>query len=161
MARPEADAGEYYEPYNKDAWKELASDDFTPWKPGDPPVRDERPSASATTGGYVGSGGLLRRESKTSSSSAPPSNSPTGDDSPRRGRWWTEEVPPTYKPGDRVTNTRTARGILFDHVQSGTKGHVDKVEKTVLGEDRITVRFDNGYTEVVSPEDIKPRSWWD
>jgi hypothetical protein len=159
MARPEAGAGDYNpEPYDKDAWQE-----FTPWRPGDAAVRDERSTDFAADGDYSSS--RLPHGRTAAPGAARPSNSSTpgaSHDNPKRGgRWWTEDVSPTYKPGDRVTNTRTARGTLFDHVQAGTKGHVDKVEKSLLGDDQVTVRFDNGYTETLNPNDIKPRSWWD
>jgi hypothetical protein len=41
---------------------------------------------------------------------------------------------------------------------AGARGEVTKVEKTLLGGDKITVQFTNGYTDDVRPGDIERRT---
>lgn len=73
---------------------------------------------------------------------------------------WEQAV--TYKAGDQVRSTRAVGGAVFNHVQSGDKGRVVRVEKPLLGgEDKLTVEFGNGYTEQVRASDVERRGWLD
>jgi hypothetical protein len=77
----------------------------------------------------------------------------------REGFKWTEDQPATFDVGDRVENTRAVGGLLGGAVRPGTIGEVTST-RTGLFDDHVTVRFDNGYTEEVSPSDIKYKGWF-
>lgn len=153
MARPEANGGEYYEPYDQEAWQ-----DFTPWRPGDASPTDTPSPAAAGEHGSVGRGPARQDDGTAGTSTA--GAAAAEQDATRRGRWWTEDAPRAYQDGDRVRSTRAIGGGVFSHVPAGTKGEVVKVEKTLLGEDKLTVDFGNSYTEQVKASDLTRDSWW-
>ncbi|MEV6604708.1 hypothetical protein [Kutzneria sp. NPDC051319] len=64
-----------------------------------------------------------------------------------------------YREGEFVTARRNVGGILGGAVPAGTAGEIVNMERGLLS-DSIVVRFENGYTEQVRPDDIKRESGW-
>jgi hypothetical protein len=156
--RPEGTDGGYHEiedDYHHDAWQE-----FTPWRPGDPSTAGEAPP------GYAANGAEF--DGQRSVPAEPDRNADCRDEADERrsnarsGRWWTEEVPERYKPGDRVRSVVTITGRLgFSHVSADTRGQVVSTRLGMLGGEYATVQFENGYTEEIETSAIERRSWWD
>lgn len=160
--RPEAGDGMGYDlgdSYDRDAWQE-----FTPWRPGDPPVADERPSAVAGDVGTVERGPIRNAHGSIQNAHEPDQGRRQAGDveaeQPRRGWQWTEEQPQRYRQGDRVRATETTGGTFISHVPKGTEGRVVDTRLGALGGEYATVEFRNGYTEEVKTSDIERRSWW-
>lgn len=72
---------------------------------------------------------------------------------------WTEDQPESYDVGDRVQNVRRVGGVLGGAVPEHTIGEVVSTRSGMF-DDYVTVRFDNGYTEEVAPEDIEHKGWF-
>lgn len=159
--RPESnDRGGYGDAtkhYDQDAWQE-----FTPYRPGDPPVHDEAPTMWST--------GTAAEGRRAPAGQAGPVERGDGRGQPdaaddgeqrRNGRWWTEDVPRRYSGGERVRSTKPVGGPFVSHVPAGTEGRVVERRETLLSGDRLTVQFNNGYVEKdVKPEDVKRETWW-
>lgn len=86
-----------------------------------------------------------------------PTAEPT--DTVREGFKWTEDQPASFDVGDRVESTRPVGGMLGGAVRPGTVGEVTST-RTGMFDEYVTVRFENGYTEEVSPSDIKYKGWF-
>lgn len=164
--RPEGTDGGYdaVDPVvDANAWEE-----FTAWRPSSgastAPQTDHgawRGGDQVDRGGYGWGVGRSRRSDRGTG----PANAAAGADAgrqaeqpERRGSWWTEDQPAVYGDGQRVESTRATGGMLGGRTPAGTTGHIESIE-TGLFAPKINVRFDNGYTETVSPEDIKPKGW--
>lgn len=146
MGRPEGnDAGSYgsYSRDDQDQYGEV-------WKRGDPPSWARRPA-------YLRSADEIRRRFDDGRGRP---REPDDREEPRReGRRCTEQTERPYTPGDRVRALRPAGGDLISHVPPDTKGRVVSTHLGFLGDPRVIVAFDNGYTEEVTPSDIEYRRW--
>jgi hypothetical protein len=161
--RPEgSDRGGYNDtgaPFDEDAWQE-----FTPWRSGDPSTAGEAPSSwtGAGAGGDGRRGPARPAEAiERSDGRGPQRAAPAEPEQPQRaGRWWTEDATRRYSGGEKITSTGAIGGPFMSHVQAGTRGEVVARRETLLGGDRLTVRFENGYVEKdVKPEQIERRGW--
>lgn len=146
MGRPEAgDSANYGEYSTQDQ-----DQDFTLWRRGDPRTEIPRPA-------YLrGADEFCRRSDDGRADVRKPDRR---EENQRRGRWWTEETRRPYQRGDRVRSVRPAGGDLISHVPADTRGRVVSTRADFLGRERVTVEFDNGYTEEVTPSDIEYRRW--
>src|SRR6266567_4328775 len=138
------------EPDDQDAWQE-----FTPWRPGDKATDRATEAPSDTVREAWQEFTTWRPGSKATDS---PSVSPSSD-KVREGFKWTEDQPAKFGVGDRVESTKPVGGMLGGAVRPGTIGEVTST-RTGLFDEHVTVRFDNGYTEDVSPTDIKYKGWF-
>jgi hypothetical protein len=77
----------------------------------------------------------------------------------RDGFKWTEDQPTMFHPGDRVRNVRPVGGFLGGAVQAGTFGEVVSM-RAGLFDLHVTVKFEGGYTEEISPADIEYKGWF-
>ena len=148
------DAGDHYD---QDEGQE-----FTPYRPGDPPVRDEAPPmwAGGTAAEARRAPGGQAAPVEQSDRRGRPDTAPDAEQR-RTGRWWTEDVPRRFDGGERVRSTKAVGGPFVSHVPAGTEGRVVERRETLLSGDRLTVRFANGYTEKdIKPEDLKRETWW-
>jgi hypothetical protein len=163
--RPEATGGGYNDrgsdDYDRDAWQE-----FTPWRPGDPSTAGEAPPS------YYGGNALddqIYRPGSGDGRAAPPAEEQQGgnpgavaDQGGRRGSWWTEANPKKLQGGDKVRATGALGGDFISSVQSGTKGRIVETSSGLLGGERATVKFDNGYeVKNVPVEKLERRGWLD
>lgn len=87
------------------------------------------------------------------------SAAPTADSKP--ARWWTEDVDRPWRAGEHARAKKATGGTFVTHVPKGTRGEVLSTRSRLLGGDSAVVRFENGYTEEVSTNDIeRERPWW-
>ncbi|GGS54493.1 hypothetical protein [Actinokineospora fastidiosa] len=157
--RPEATDGGYREfdnDYDRDAWQE-----FTPWRPGDPSTKGEGPPPYAHD--HAQPDGWFRTLfSAADPQRSVPKSPQSGKLTDRPSRWWTEDVPERFQPGERVRNNTPIHGKLgMQHVPDNTKGEVISTRHGLLGGEYVTIRFENGYIEEVDINTIERRSWWD
>lgn len=128
VGRPEGNDGGYgwiQEPHDPDAWQE-----FTPWRPGDEPAREQGPAQS------------------------------TAKEADNEGRRrWSEPQPERFYVGDRVRSTRPVGGVFGGAVPAGSFGEVVST-RVGLFDEFVTVRFENGYTEEIRPDLIKREGWF-
>jgi hypothetical protein len=76
--------------------------------------------------------------------------------------WWTEANPKKLQGGDKVRATGALGGDFISSVQSGTKGRIVETSSGLLGGERATVKFDNGYeVKNVPVEKLERRGWLD
>lgn len=163
--RPEATGGGYSElgpdDYDRDAWQE-----FTPWRPGDPSTIGEAPPSYAAASGFDDQ--IYRPSADDGRAGAPAGGQQAeqpgtaADQGGRRGRWWTEDNPRKLQGGDKVKATGALGGGLISSVPTGTKGRIVDTRSGLLGGERATVEFDNGYrVENVPVENLERRGWLD
>lgn len=164
--RPEGNDGGYdaVDPVDETGWQE-----FTAWRPssGTTASSANETDHGAWRGGPVDRGGYgwgVGRSRRTDRGTAATPDTNTDPGRPpaaeRRGFRWTEDQPTRYAPGQRVESTQATGGLLGGRTAAGTTGKIEGIETGLFGDERMTVRFDNGYTETVTRDEIKPRSWW-
>lgn len=158
--RPEGTGGGYDrlgpDDHDQDAWKE-----FTPWRPGDASTAGEAPPSYAgdfhSEGLYLPSSGS-HQDGRAVPESSTPSGSPREERKPIR---WSESSPRRYEGGERVQSTQALGGDFIKRVQAGTQGRVVERKLSFLGDERLTVAFNNGYVEEnVRPDAVERKSWF-
>lgn len=161
--RPEGTDGGYdaVDPVDANAWEE-----FTAWRPSSgastAPQTDHgawRGGDQVDRGGYGWGVGRGRRSDRGTGPADAAADAGRQAQPERRGPWWTEEQPTVYANGQRVESTQATGGMLGGRTRAGTTGRVESIETGVFGDAKITVKFDNGYTEVTNPDALKPKGW--
>ena len=146
------------------AWDSYGSDipeDFEPYRPGDPSSLDHGVPIEQARG-YDDARRLLDELPDRIGRQSPTSRDGRQDDQQPRERFRWSEDSRRYGRGDRVRATGALGDGIMRTVPGGTRGEVVERREGLLGGERLTVEFDNGYRlENVQSSDLERRGWLD